>query len=114
MLFRSHIPTGVVTTCQNGRSQIQNRATAMQNLISKLEFLHYENEQRKLKNLQPVQMKIEWGSQIRSYVMCPYTMVKDHRTGCETSNVQKVLDGELKVFTDSYLLWVNAGSPSIK
>lgn len=100
----THLPTGVVVTCQNGRSQIQNRATAMQNLVSKLEFLHYENEQRKLKNLQPVQMKIEWGSQIRSYVMCPYTMVKDHRTGCETSNIVKVLDGDLKAFTDAYLI----------
>jgi len=99
----THIPTGVVVTCQNGRSQIQNRATAMQNLISKLEFIHYENEQRKLKNMQPVQMKIEWGSQIRSYVFCPYTMVKDHRTGCETSNVQKVMDGDLKEFSDAFL-----------
>ena len=103
----THIPTGVMVTCQNGKSQIQNRATAMKNLVSKLEFLHYENEQRKLKNLQPVQMKIEWGSQIRSYVMCPYTMVKDHRTGCETSNVQKVLDGDLREFSDAYLLYLN-------
>jgi len=100
----THIPTGVVVTCQSGRSQIQNRATALQNLTSKLEFLHYENEQRKLKNLQPVQMKIEWGSQIRSYVMCPYTMVKDHRTNHETSNVQKVLDGGLREFSEAYLL----------
>lgn len=100
----THLPTGVVVTCQNGRSQIKNRETAMQNLISKLEFIHYENEQRRLKNLQPVQMKIEWGSQIRSYVMCPYTMVKDHRTGCETSNIAKVLDGDLKAFTDAYLI----------
>lgn len=105
----THIPTGVVTTCQNGRSQIQNRATAMQNLVSKLEFIHYENEQRKLKNMQPVQQKIEWGSQIRSYVMCPYTMVKDHRTGCETSNVTKVLDGDLKEFSDAWLLFLNRG-----
>ena len=110
----THIPTGVVVTCQNGRSQIQNRATAMQNLTSKLEFLHYENERRRLKNMQPVQLKIEWGSQIRSYVMCPYTMVKDHRTGAETSGVQKILDGELKIFADAFLLWVNAGSPNIK
>jgi peptide chain release factor 2 len=107
----THLPTGVVVTCQSGRSQIKNRETAMQNLVSKLEFLHYENEQRKLKNLQPVQMKIEWGSQIRSYVMCPYTMVKDHRTGCETSNVDKVMDGDLKAFTDAYLIWVSQGSP---
>ena len=100
----THLPTGVVVTCQNGRSQIQNRQTAMTSLISKLEFLHYENERRALKNLQPVQQKIEWGSQIRSYVFCPYQMVKDHRTGYETSNVQKVMDGDLKGFTNAYLL----------
>ncbi|MDR0976124.1 MAG: peptide chain release factor 2 [Christensenellaceae bacterium] len=100
----THIPTGTVCTCQNGRSQIQNRETAMQNLISKLEFLHYENERRKLRNLQPIQQKIEWGSQIRSYVLCPYTLAKDHRTGAETSNVQKVLDGDLKIFSDAFLL----------
>lgn len=105
----THLPTGVVVTCQSGRSQIKNRETAMQNLTSKLEFLHYENERRKAKSLQPVQMKIEWGSQIRSYVMCPYTMVKDHRTGYETSNVQKVLDGDLKGFSDSWLLHGHKG-----
>jgi len=99
----THFPTGVVVTCMDGRSQIQNRATAMQHLISKLEFIHYENEQRKLKNMQPIQMKIEWGSQIRSYVFCPYTMVKDHRTGCETSNVGRVMDGDLKAFSDAFL-----------
>jgi len=104
----THLPTGVVVTCQNGRSQIKNRETAMQNLLSKLEFLHYENERRKLKNLQPVQMKIEWGSQIRSYVLCPYQMVKDHRTGCETSNTSGVLDGDLKQFSDAWLLHINA------
>lgn len=100
----THIPTGIVCTCQNGRSQIQNRQTCMQNLLSKLEYIHFENERRKLKNLQPVQMKIEWGSQIRSYVFCPYTMVKDHRTGAETSNVEKVMDGDLKMFSDAFLL----------
>lgn len=100
----THIPTGTVVSCQSGRSQIQNRETAMKTLVSKLEFIHYENERRKLKNMQPVQQKIEWGSQIRSYVMAPYTMVKDHRTGHETSNVAKVLDGELKGFADAYLI----------
>jgi peptide chain release factor 2 len=106
----THFPTGVVVTCQNGRSQIQNRLTAMQNLISKLEFINYENERRKLKNMQPVQMKIEWGSQIRSYVFCPYTMVKDHRTGCETSNVPRVMDGDLKEFSDAWLVHINGGN----
>ena len=100
----THIPTGVVVTCQNGRSQIQNRQTAMQNLVSKLEFLHYENERRRAKSLQPVQLKIEWGSQIRSYVLAPYQLIKDHRTNHETSNVQKVLDGELRDFAEAYLL----------
>jgi len=100
----THLPTGVVVSCQSGRSQIQNRQTAMQNLVSKLEFLHYENERRKLKNMQPVQLKIEWGSQIRSYVLAPYQMVKDHRTSHETSNVQRVLDGELREFSEAYLL----------
>ena len=100
----THIPTGIVCTCQNGRSQIQNRQTCMQNLLSKLEYIYYENERRKLKNLQPIQMKIEWGSQIRSYVFCPYTMVKDHRTGAETSNIEKVMDGDLKMFSDAFLL----------
>jgi len=100
----THLPTGVVVTCQNGRSQIQNRQTAMQNLVSKLEFLHYENERRKLRNLQPVQLKIEWGSQIRSYVLAPYQLVKDHRTNFETSNVQKVLDGDLREFSEAFLL----------
>jgi peptide chain release factor 2 len=100
----THIPTGVVCACQSQRSQIQNRQVCMQNLLSKLEYLHYENERRKLKNLQPIQMKIEWGSQIRSYVFCPYTMVKDHRTGAETSNIAKVMDGDLKMFSDAFLL----------
>lgn len=100
----THLPTGIVCTCQNGRSQIQNRQTCMQNLLSKLEYIFYENERRKLKNLQPIQMKIEWGSQIRSYVFCPYTMVKDHRTSAETSNIEKVMDGDLKMFSDAFLL----------
>jgi len=103
----THLPTGTVVACQNGRSQIQNRAFAMQSLISKLEFLHYENERRKLKNMQPVQMKIEWGSQIRSYVFCPYQLVKDHRTAHETSNLQRVMDGGLKEFSDAWLLHIN-------
>jgi peptide chain release factor 2 len=100
----THLPTGIACIGQTCRSQLQNKEFAMKNLLSKLEYLHYENEQRKLKNLQPIQMKIEWGSQIRSYVLCPYTMAKDHRTGAETSNVQKVLDGDLKMFSDAFLL----------
>jgi len=105
----THLPTGTVVTCQSDRSQIKNRATAMQALISKLEFIQHENEQRRLKNLQPLQQKIEWGSQIRSYVLCPYTLAKDHRTGAETSNVLKVLDGDIDLFSDAYLIYLSRG-----
>jgi peptide chain release factor 2 len=100
----THLPTGIACIGQTCRSQLQNKEYAMKNLLSKLEYIHYENEQRKLKNLQPIQMKIEWGSQIRSYVFCPYTLVKDHRTETEDTNVQKVMDGDLKKFSDAFLL----------
>ncbi|MDR0383883.1 MAG: peptide chain release factor 2 [Christensenellaceae bacterium] len=106
----THLPTGISCIGQTCRSQLQNKDFAMKNLLSKLEYLHYENEQRKLKNLQPIQLKIEWGSQIRSYVLCPYTMVKDHRTGAETSNVQAVLDGDLQMFSDAFLLQQGTGN----
>ncbi|MCL2621908.1 MAG: peptide chain release factor 2 [Firmicutes bacterium] len=100
----THIPTNIVVTCQDGRSQISNRETAMKNLISKLAFLQHQAEVQNLKSITGVQNKIEWGSQIRSYVMCPYTMVKDHRTGEETSNVDKVLDGDLTDFINAFLI----------
>jgi peptide chain release factor 2 len=103
----THLPTGIACIGQTCRSQLQNKEFAMKNLLSKLEYLHYENERRKLKNLQPIQMKIEWGSQIRSYVFCPYTLVKDHRTDTEDTNVQKVMDGDLKKFSDAFLLQNN-------
>ncbi len=99
----THIPTGIVVRCQNERSQHKNRATAMKVLRSRL----YEHEMRKreeeLKKAHGEKMEIAWGSQIRSYVFQPYTMVKDHRTKVETSNVEAVMDGELDRFIHSYL-----------
>jgi peptide chain release factor 2 len=106
----THLPTGIACIGQTCRSQLQNKEFAMRNLLSKLEYLHYENERRKLKNLQPIQMKIEWGSQIRSYVFCPYTLAKDHRTDTEDTNIQKVMDGDLKKFSDAFLLQNNQES----
>ncbi|MCL2861712.1 MAG: peptide chain release factor 2 [Firmicutes bacterium] len=99
----THIPTGIVVACQNERSQIYNRESAMKMLYSKLaERREIENEQ-KAKGIQGELKKIEWGSQIRSYVFCPYQMVKDHRTGHETSNVDSVMNGEVKPFIEEYL-----------
>ena len=99
-----HIPTGIVVQCQNERSQIQNKESAMKVLRAKLAQLAEEQFQADMKQVQGSLKKIEWGSQIRSYVFCPYTMVKDHRTGAETSNVEKVMDGDLKQFSDAFLL----------
>lgn len=99
----THLPTGVVAQCQNERSQIKNRSTAMKILRARL----YELEQRKkdeaLKKEYGNKAKIEWGSQIRSYVLHPYNMVKDHRTSTETSNTSAVLDGEIDPFIEAYL-----------
>ena len=99
----THIPTGIVVACQTERSQIQNRETAMRMLKSKLLHLKEQEHKETIDELKGVQMDIAWGSQIRSYVFCPYTMVKDHRTGYEVGNVQAVMDGDLNGFIDSYL-----------
>ena len=101
----THIPTNIVVTCQSERSQIQNRETAMKMLKSKLLNLKEKENKEKIEDLKGVQMDIAWGSQIRSYVFCPYTLVKDHRTNFETGNVQAVMDGDLNDFIDSYLKW---------
>ena len=101
----THIPTNIVVTCQSERSQIQNRETAMKMLKSKLLNLKEKENKEKIEDLKGVQMNIAWGSQIRSYVFCPYTLVKDHRTNYETGNVQAVMDGDLNGFIDSYLKW---------
>ena len=101
----THIPTNIVVTCQSERSQIQNRETAMKMLKSKLLNLKEKENKEKIEDIKGVQMDIAWGSQIRSYVFCPYTLVKDHRTNYETGNVQAVMDGDLNGFIDSYLKW---------
>jgi peptide chain release factor 2 len=100
----THMPTGIVVQCQNERSQLQNRQNAMKMLKSKLYQLEKEKEQEKLNKIESSKKKIEWGSQIRSYVFHPYNMVKDHRTDHETSNVQAVMDGDIQEFIKSYLL----------
>lgn len=99
----THIPTGIVVACQNERSQMQNRETAMNMLKSKLMVLAIENKKQNINELKGDVKKIEWGSQIRSYVFCPYTLVKDTRTGVETSDLQSVMDGEIKEFIFAYL-----------
>ena len=99
----THYPTGIVVTCQNERSQIQNREMAFKVLKSKLIALKVEEREKNLKEIKGDIKKIEWGSQIRSYVFCPYTMVKDHRTNFETSDVEGVMNGNLKPFILDYL-----------
>lgn len=99
----THIPTGIVVTCQNERSQIKNREIALQVLRSKLYALKQKENQDKINSIKSSNSNIEFGSQIRSYVLHPYSMVKDHRTGYETSNVDKVLNGNIDEFVDSYL-----------
>ncbi|HIY44929.1 MAG TPA: peptide chain release factor 2 [Candidatus Borkfalkia excrementipullorum] len=98
-----HIPTGIVVSCQNERSQIQNREMAMKMLRSKLIELKESERLANEQNIKGEIKKIEWGSQIRSYVFCPYTLVKDHRTGCETGNIQAVMDGDIQPFIIDYL-----------
>ncbi len=99
----THFPTGIVVTCQNERSQIKNKEMAFHVLKSKLLALKWEEEQKEAAQLKGEERKIEWGSQIRSYVFCPYTLVKDHRTKYETSNIQAVMDGQLDKFIAAYL-----------
>ena len=99
----THIPTGIVVTCQNERSQLQNRENAMKILTSKLVALEEEKQRQDLNEIKGDLKRIEWGSQIRSYVFQPYTMVKDHLTDYETSDVQSVMDGELSPFINEYL-----------
>ena len=97
------MPTNIVVACQSERSQIQNRETAMKMLKSKLLDLKEKEHKEKIEDLKGIQKEIAWGSQIRSYVFCPYTMVKDHRTNYETGNIQAVMDGNIDEFMESYL-----------
>ena len=99
----THLPTKIVVTCQNERSQIQNKEQALKVLRSKLLLKKLEEQSQELNAIKGNQMNIEFGSQIRSYVMHPYSMVKDHRTEEETSNVGKVLDGDIDLFIQSNL-----------
>ena len=99
----THIPTNIVAQCQSERSQIQNRETAMRMLKSKLLDLKEKEHKETIEDLKGVQREIAWGSQIRSYVFCPYTLVKDHRTNYEVGNVQAVMDGDIDGFIEAYL-----------
>lgn len=99
----THFPTGIVVTCQNERSQIQNKEQAMEVLKSKLYKIEMEKKETEMKNLKGEIKDINFGSQIRSYVMCPYTLVKDHRTNTEKTNVDKVLDGDIDDFINDNL-----------
>ena len=99
----THIPTGIVVQCQNERSQIQNRETCMRVLRARLIERQEQERQEQMSELKGEMKKIEWGSQIRSYVFQPYTMVKDHRTGHESGNIAEVMDGKLEDFVIAYL-----------
>lgn len=103
----THIPTGTVVQCQNERSQFQNKDKAMQMLKAKLYLLKKEENAEKLSDIRGEVKDIGWGNQIRSYVMQPYTLVKDHRTGAESGNTDAVLDGAIDVFINAYLKWIN-------
>ena len=101
----THIPTNTVVACQSERSQLQNRETAMKMLKSKLFDLKEKEQKEKIEDLKGEQKDIAWGSQIRSYVFCPYTLVKDHRTNFEVGNVESVMDGNIDGFIESYLIY---------
>ncbi|MGE5614022.1 MAG: peptide chain release factor 2 [Bacillota bacterium] len=103
----THLPTGIVVSCQTERSQFQNRDNAMKMLKAKLLELKEREQKEKIENLKGEQMEIKWGSQIRSYVFCPYTMVKDHRTGVETGDTNAVMDGDIDMFINAFLAWRN-------
>lgn len=99
----THVPTGIVVTCQSERSQYKNKDSAMTVLKSRLYQLKKEEENKRMERFEKSKKKIEWGSQIRSYVFHPYNMVKDHRTSVETGNVQAVMDGDIDRFIEAYL-----------
>ena len=109
----THIPTGTVVQCQNERSQFQNKDKAMQMLKAKLYLLKQEANAEKLSDIRGEVKEIGWGNQIRSYVLQPYTMVKDHRTGVESGNADAVLDGGLDPFINGYLKWLSTGAKPV-
>ena len=102
----THIPTGIVVACQNERSQFQNKDTAMKMLYAKLLEIKEREQKEKISEIKGDQMEIAWGSQIRSYVLCPYTLVKDHRTGYEEGNIDKVMNGGIDEFISAYLSYM--------
>ncbi|WP_249308721.1 peptide chain release factor 2 [Jingyaoa shaoxingensis] len=106
----THIPTGIVVQCQNERSQFQNKDKAMQMLKAKLYLLKQQENAEKASGIRGEKKEMGWGNQIRSYVMQPYTMVKDHRTNAETGNVDSVLDGNIDLFINAYLKWIALGN----
>lgn len=101
----THVPTGVVVTCQSERSQMQNKEQAMRVLKARVHKIFLEKQEEEKQKLRGEYKSAEWGNQIRSYVLHPYKMVKDHRTKCETSNAEEVLDGELNDFMENFLSW---------
>ena len=105
----THLPTGLVVTCQNERSQHKNRDIAMKMLKSKLVEIAEREQKEKIEDIKGVQMEIGWGSQIRSYVFHPYSMVKDHRTNYETGNTGAVMDGDIDGFINAYLTALSRG-----
>lgn len=105
----THIPTGIVVQCQNERSQHQNKDKAMQMLKAKLYLLKQQENAEKASDIRGEVKEIGWGNQIRSYVMQPYTMVKDHRTNAESGNVDSVMDGNIDLFINAYLKWISLG-----
>jgi peptide chain release factor 2 len=110
----THVPTKTVVQCQNERSQIQNRETAMRMLRSKLLLLEHEKREQEMAREKGAQMEIAWGSQIRSYVLAPYTLVKDHRTNFEKGNVEAVLDGAIDEFIREYVWQRSTGRLGVK
>ena len=102
----THLPTGIVVQCQNERSQHMNKDKAMQMLKAKLYLLKQQENAEKAADIRGDVTEIGWGNQIRSYVMQPYTMVKDHRTNAETGNVDSVMDGNIDLFINAYLKWI--------
>ena len=99
----THLPTGIVTQCQNERSQLKNKSTAMKVLKARLVEHHMRKKEEEIQKYNKDKKKIEWGSQIRSYVFQPYTLVKDHRTGAEVGNIQAVMDGNIDKFIEAFL-----------
>jgi len=107
----THIPSGIVVQCQAERSQHKNKASAMRVLRSRLYQLEQEKQHEEMKRFEDAKKKIEWGSQIRSYIFHPYNLVKDHRTGVQTSDIQRVMDGDLEMFINAYLTQGNNHHP---